>query len=654
MHRMRFPIKAKLTIATLVPLTVAILICWMAGVLILHKKISHQAQEKVRHDLNTAHEAYTNELSRIATVVRLSANLPRIRDALATDNAKEVSVILSPLRTGEKLDLLVAVDAGGKVVYRANNPAMRGDNRRWNALVAQALRGKIASGTVIYTDDELHAEGEALARQAVIQVVATPRALPPLATVERRGMILMVAAPVRDRRGEVLGALYGGVLLNNNNSLVDAIKGIVYDRGDGGSATIFLNDLRIATNVKRSDGQRAIGTSLSREVYDRVIVQGKKWVGRAFVVTDWCFSAYEPILSPEGAPIGSLYVGMQEAPYLALKRQMALLLTGVLLLSALIGIATSGFLGRRLAQPIKELESLARRLAAGERSVRSTVNTRDEIGDLAVMFNEMSSSLAEREAHINELNSTLEQKVRERTAEVEEKNLLLAKTREELHKSEKLAAIGELAAGVGHEINNPLAIIRGNTELLQMAIPEEDPNREEVDTIFQQVKRVERIIASLLTFARKQPKELESFSVNGLLHEIVEHVSYQVSLEGITVQEQYAEDLGEVQGDGGQLRQVFTNLIVNAVQAMPDGGLLTIGTTLYDEAGIYCVQISDSGLGISQHHVSQLFDPFFTTKSTGTGLGLSVSYGIVKEHGGQIDVRSAPGEGSTFKVLLPV
>jgi two-component system NtrC family sensor kinase len=476
--------------------------------------------------------------------------------------------------------------------------------------------------------------------------------------MEHAGMLMVAAAPVRDEAGNVLGALYGGVLLNNDNTLVDRIKKTVYEGNkfkgqDVGSATIFLRDLRIATNVQTTGGERAIGTRMSEEVYNRVILGGEKWFSRAFVVNDWFFSAYEPILSPEGVPIGALYTGILEKPATATKLSMSLLFSGVLLMGTLLGLAVSWFIGSRLARPIRELETMARRVTAGERDLRLTVTSRDEVGDLAAEFNEMTRALAQREEEIGTLNRDLEQKVRERTTQLEEKNLLLVRTQEELVRAAKLADIGILASGVAHEINNPLAIIRGNTELLQMAIPPDDSSREEVDTIAQQVVRMERIVGGLLQFARQERKRLGRVDINQVLAEILRQVGHQVSLERITVRQELVPSLPEVQGDEEQLRQVFTNLILNAIQSMPEGGTLTVTTEPADDERLR-VEVRDTGRGIPPADLEKIFNPFFTTRPEGTGLGLSVSYGFVKEHRGTIEVTSRVDSGTTFRVLLPV
>jgi len=659
MQRRRFPIRVKLTIATLLPLLIAILICSLLGFSILIARIGSQAQEKVRNDLNAAREIYLNEIDHVRDVVKFTAGASYTAEALSGKSRREIAEILVPLLQSEQLHVITAVDAAGTVLFRARNPEVYGDDRSRDFLVKRALVGELTAGTAVFSAQQLAMEGEDLAGQAKVAAVLTPHATPLRAAVEDSGMLLMASAPIRDRSGTVVGALYGGVLLNNNNDLVDRIKKVVYEGvkhegKDVGGATIFLNDLRIATNIMDTENRRAIGTKLSEEVYDKVVLKKEKWVGRAFVVNDWYFSAYEPIISLEGAPVGALYVGMLEKPYTRLRFTMSLLVGGVLMLGSLMGIFVSRVASSKLARPIKELESLARRVAAGERGVRIESGSNDEIGDLGEEFNRMSAALTLQEEEIRGLNRDLEHKVLLRTAELEEKNRLLIQTQQELLRVEKLAAIGELAAGVAHEINNPLAIIRGNAELLQTALPESSPSQEEIGIITRQVGRVERIVANLLRFARREHKVIGRAAINGILDEIVGQVGHQIPLTGITVEKQYRSGYLEIDADADQLRQVFTNLVLNAIQAMPEGGILTVSSRAMPAEGMCEVTVADTGAGIAAEQMGQIFNPFFTTRADGTGLGLSVSYGIVKDHGGDIVVESSPGVGTLFRVTLPL
>jgi two-component system NtrC family sensor kinase len=657
--RRRFPIQLKLTIGSLIPLLAAIIVTWLTGVYLIEARIAAQAQDKVRTDLNSAREVYLNELDHIRNVVKFTGLSPTVATAITAHDRTVLDAHLTPLLENEHLDFLNLVDANGQIVFRAGNPD-ESDVCQWSRrIVAQVIGGKEASGTIVIPYEDLLKDNPKLAERVVIPVRATPRARQTTKQFESEGMFLVAAAPVKSADGTVVGALYGGVMLNNNNKLVDRIKKIIYEGvefegKDAGGATIFLNDLRIATNVMAPDGTRAVGTLMSEQVFDRVLLEKRKWIGRAFVLDNWYFAAYEPIIDLEGKVVGSLYAGMSEKPYLRIQHQLNLIYSWVLVFGMLTGIALSWQMGSRLARPIRKLENLVRQVAAGEREVQIEVETRDEIGALAGQFNQMTKALIRQEEEIRELNRGLEQKVRERTAELEEKNLQLLKAREELVRAEKLAAVGELAAGVAHEINNPMAIIRGNAELLQMAIPPDDPSHEEVEIITRQVGRVERIVASLLKFARQGAKQDGSVDIGLLLDEVLGQLGHQVPLTGIVIRKNYDRELSPLPGDPDQLRQVFTNLLLNAVQAMAGSGTLSVATLADMTAGACSVTISDTGHGVAPENLTQLFNPFFTTKAGGTGLGLSVSYGIVKEHGGRIEVASQPGNGAVFTVTLPL
>jgi two-component system, NtrC family, sensor kinase len=653
----RFPIRAKLTFGALAPLLVSFMICSIAGTYIINRKIASQAQEKVRTDLNSAREVYRNELERIADLVELTAANPFTASAIRTGDRTVLATLLRSLKEKKHLDLLAAVDSSGRVLYRAHTPKASGDSQtRDYYFLNQALKGFAVTGTSVLSPEQLALEGGELSNQATIPVLPTPHARPRASAVERSGMVMVSAAPVRDAEGRIIGALYGAVLLNNNNALVDKIKDIVYEgvkfKGkECGNATLFLGDTRIATNVLTSEGNRAIGTRLSEEVYNRVLLEQKKWVGRAFVVNDWYLTAYEPILNLRGQAVGSLYVGMLEKPYTQMQKNVNSILYVVLLVTTLIGITVSGFIGTLLARPIKELEKLAHRVALGERDLQMEVQSTDEVGDLADAFNQMTRALTRQEAEISLLHRGLEAKVEERTAELSEKNRQLLQTQADLARAGKLADLGIVAAGVAHEINTPLAIIRGNTEVLEMCLPPEHANREEVDIIGRQTERMAKIVGNLLSFARQKSLSLNRFRVHEVLDEILSQIGHQVDMGAISVLREYAPDLNSVRGDADQLRQVFVNLIQNAVQAMPSGGTLRLATR---PLGSGClVEISDSGAGILPEHLEKIFTPFFSTKDIGSGLGLSVSYGIIKDHGGDIEVESTPGLGTRFRILLP-
>lgn len=469
-------------------------------------------------------------------------------------------------------------------------------------------------------------------------------------------MFLVGASRIVDAQGRVLGCLTGGILLNNNLPLVDRISQLVYGQEqfegtDVGSATIFLDRLRIATTIRLKNGQRALGTRVSDEVAEAVLQQGIPWLARAHVVNAWYLTAYEPILDGNGKAIGALYVGMLEAPFTALKSRSYLLLLALLALGCLLGGALARLLARRLSRPVLELASSAEKIAGGEREVSLPSAGQDEIGHLTAAFAGMTNALKRSDAEVKSLNRHLEEKVAERSAQLEEKSLQLIKAQEKLLRSERLAAIGSLAAGVAHEINNPAAIIRGNVEILQMSLPEDAPEREETREIMLQVERVSQITRNLLNFAGQQDLYQEQVQINPLLEEILGQISHQQPFEQVELVCKFAE-LPTVPADRERLRQVFTNIILNALQAMAGSGTLTL-TTASDQ-GLVIVTISDNGPGIPAAAQEKIFNPFYTTKRQGTGLGLSVSYGIIQAHAGTLELLAEHTPGASFRITLPL
>jgi two-component system NtrC family sensor kinase len=458
--------------------------------------------------------------------------------------------------------------------------------------------------------------------------------------------------PLRDERGEIVGALWGGQLLNQDERIVEQIVRVLFGGGENGqlrsgNATLFLDDVRISTTVQNERGERARGSLMAEEVR-QVVSSGERWLGRAFVVNAWQLAAYEPLRNRRGEVIGALYVGIPEVPFDLLRTRINLTFAAILALVALIGSLVSTWLGASLARPIKALEEGVRRVANGEAVPDIAVQGHDEIATLGAEFNSMKQRLVSREEEIRGLNRTLEEKVEARSQELAAKTAELLNAQRELSRAERLASIGLLASGVAHEINNPLAIIRGNAELLLM----NEEKSEEAETILRQSGRMERIVANLLTFARGGELSLGAVRPAQLLDDILAGISHQIPLDRYTVTCQHAAPTAMVIGDEDQLRQVFTNLLLNALQVMPDGGDLTIASDSTDQ-GACRVTITDNGPGISAEALEKIFTPFFTTRRGGTGLGLAISYGIVRDHGGSISVENIPGRGAAFTVFLP-
>lgn len=226
----------------------------------------------------------------------------------------------------------------------------------------------------------------------------------------------------------------------------------------------------------------------------------------------------------------------------------------------------------------------------------------------------------------------------------------------QMAQADKLASIGELSAGIAHEINNPLGIILGYTQLLLREEPSGTERFEDLKTIERHVRNCKSIVEDLLNFARSSPPEKTTVDVHHIIDDVLNFIQQHSRSDQMVIEKDYAPSLPRLVLDEKKMRQVFMNLIMNARHAIGDQGTIRLVTRHEPEAGQVAICISDTGYGIERDSLSRIFDPFFTTKSTGegTGLGLSVSYGIVQSHGGRIDVQSTPGKGSAFTVILPV
>jgi two-component system NtrC family sensor kinase len=634
----KISLKEKLVISFLAVISICGLTATLVGVQLIGTGIINQAQDKVRHDLNSGREVYREETENLKDVVRFTALRFFIQDAISEDDFLTVIEELQEIRQKESLDILTLTDKFGKIIARARNPSVKGDDQAHDELVGHVLSTKkVIVGTVIVPREELIKEGVDLAEQAHIKVIATPKAKPGLKTEQTSAMCIKAAAPVFRTDGSLLGILYGGTLLNQNYTLVDKVKeiayrGVKYKGEDIGTSTIFQGDLRISTNVRRKDRSRAIGTRLSQDVYEQVLEKGLPWIHRAFVVNNWYIAAYEPIKNPQRDIIGVLSVGILEDKFTDMRKRAVAMFLGITLVGMIAALMVSNFLARGILQPIRDLVSASGRWAKGDFDYQVKITRKNEIAKLEETFNFMASSLKERDDKLREY------------------------TDQQIMKSERLATIGQLAAGVAHEINNPLGTISIYAQMVLDELGRDNNScRESLAVVMKQTNRAGRIVKDLLEFARQSEPEMRMLNINDVLTKAISITSHPAELQNIRLLPDLTPELPDIQGDSDKLEQVFVNIMINALQAMSDGGKLTVCTRITEDSGFVEIEISDTGCGIPQEHLSKLFDPFFSTKRTGegTGLGLSVTLGIVEKHNGTIDVTSTVGEGSTFVIRLP-
>jgi len=631
------PIATKLILSYLPIIIITSGVFTIVGIQLISNRILTEAQEKVRHDLNSAQEIYQSNLLRIHDIVRLTSDHFFLTGAMVAGDIESVEKELIRVKNDENLDFLSLTDANGVVIFRASNPDAPINPKTYDELVAAVLSQKTnVVATAEISREELAKESPLLVEQAFIKVIDTPKARTITEKEQTSGLILKSAAPIRDRQNNIIGVLYGGVLLNKNYKIVDEIKQTVFEGErylgkDIGTATIFQNDVRISTNVTNNDGSRAIGTRVSEEVYNKVVLEGEPWVGRAYVVNDWYITAYEPIRNIHYKIVGILYVGLLEQKYLDIKRQTILAFLSIAVTGALIAAIISYYISRRITVPLKKLISASREIAQGNLDPNVNIKSDDELGELVSAFNTMAATVNEREERLKEF------------------------TKNKIMESERLAIIGQLAANVAHELNNPLVGIITYSQLLLEETPKEDESIEFLNKIVIQANRCKDIVRGLLDFSRQRQPDTTLVNINNVLKQVLSLLENQAIFHNIKIIQNLSE-LPMVIIDQSQIERVFMNIILNAAEAMDGHGQLAIETSLNGNEGFVEIQIIDSGPGITEENLEKIFDPFFTTKEAGhgVGLGLAISYGIVREHKGNISVKSKVGEGTTFLIRLPV
>ncbi len=627
-------IRFKLTTMVIAVILVAnSLLCFITLLYLSHVWMG-EVQTRVRRNLNAARAAYSNHLDVEAALLRGTVRDLRLIPVLKLADQTELEAMLHNLTGPEGVDFVVLLDSAGKVICRSGGKRT-GDDLSADPLVAAVLRDhKSANGTVVLSRERLLAEGSNLADRAAIRIIPTEAARPTKDTIRTAGMVAAAAAPVLDGRGKLQAVLYGGDLLNRRYEIVDSIKqqvfrDEVYQDREIGTVTIFLGDLRISTNVKTEGGARAVGTQLSAPVCEEVLDRGGIWDAPAFVVNNWYITAYEPIKDPTGRIIGVLYVGLLQAPFThqrnVINSVVLTLVCGATLASLVLLVLATDLVLR----PIRHVVAMSQKIIGGDLSARVGIRPPGEMGVLCRAVDSMAHAVQERE------------------------ELLEQATRQQIGRSEQLASVGRLAAGVAHEINNPLTGVLAFSDLLREKENMDAQDREDLELIIRETKRAREIVKGLLDFARETPQVKTQLNINDLVRQTILLLGKRDAFQNIQLVEVLADSLPQILGDKNQLQQVLVNLSLNACEAMPKGGTLQLATFCTD--GQIVIEVTDTGCGIKRDHLDKIFEPFFTTKPVGkgTGLGLSVSYGIIQQHGGTLEVESQEGKGTTFKVTMP-
>ena len=327
-------LQSRLVVGFLIATFLTGFVATLMSIWTINKSTIDEVQNRVRQDINTAKLIYNQTLEKIASHILFTAERSDLQVIMASRDYSKMENLRGLIRHEHKretqdddiyLDMITVVDARGNVLYRAANPDIRGDSMLWSPVIKNCLENKSPQfSTELMSTKKILRENPGIAERVTMEITKIPLSYEPREKQLSDGMVMMAAYPLFDNKKNLLGAIVGGVLLNKDYTIVDKVKETVYQgekyKGrEMGVATIFQGGVRISTNVMTKENKRAIGTTLSKEVYDRVIVEGKDWVGRAFVVDDWYITTYTPIYDMNKNLIGILYVGLLEAKYRDIK-----------------------------------------------------------------------------------------------------------------------------------------------------------------------------------------------------------------------------------------------------------------------------------------------------------------------------------------------
>jgi two-component system NtrC family sensor kinase len=599
--------------------------------------LAEAMDDRVARDIHLAETFYQIKLKQISGIANRLSFHPVVVDNLAAASQGETQALdaidIELNNKGQGLTLggnhLVAilnvkgqVVAGRLISITGEQTPLHADG---NLLELPIIQKALHSGIAIAATEVIPAGLLAqigMADQAHIELIDTPRAAAqPFDSREgAAGLTLVGVSPIQVG-GKIEGVAVVTHILNNDFTLVDQIR----DTALIDTVTIFFGDLRVSTNVMTEDGQRAVGTRVSEEVGSVVLYTGQNYIGTAFVVNENYITRYEPLRNHAKEIVGMLYVGARQSAFLSLLNTVDQRVSLVSFLMVLLTFLLATPVSRMITRPLKELRQLSntsRRVADGDLSARASLTAGGEVGQLAASFNIMLDTLQA--------------------------------TQDQLVQSEKLASLGQLAAGVAHELNNPLSTMLLFSDILLRESEPDDQYRSDLETIVRETQRCKTIVGSLLDFARQHQVEAQELDLNALIQTIVTVEQKHDRYAGVVITTELASDLPIIQADPTQLQAVIINLMSNAAEAMPEGGRLSIRTTPGPSDRI-TLALEDTGEGISPENMAKLFTPFFTTKpiGKGTGLGLAIVYGIIKMHRGKINVQSEAGIGTVITIELP-
>ncbi|MGQ0604410.1 MAG: ATP-binding protein [Anaerolineales bacterium] len=612
-----------------IPYVLLTLLVAAAGIFVIIRLVSGSVRERFYTNLSASSSNFATGL-----VQRESLHLAQLRqlaftvgvpEALENSDAEVLRGLLTPTVLNEQIEVMTVVNRQGQEALSL-------------ILNAEGNSAATSSGVDLSKEPLVQA---ALAGQAdeTGDKFAGVRTL-------GDGTFLFASAPVRNNAGEIVGGILLGSRLDKllatlrDQSLAQAA--MILDKEGNIIARTFLDPKEGVEALKLSAPEIASLTAVPIE-------PNRSLVKPPVTLDEFQYEfSYSPFLV-RNQPAGVLGVALRSDYVVNTEVSSRGTFAAIFTIATLAVLAVGYWLATNTASPILKLRQAAQAVAGGDLTQKSNVQRADEIGDLAEAFDAMTDNLRDRTEQANSLLAETAQRNRE-LAVINDR---LQSTQQQLVQSEKLAAVGQLTAGIVHDVKNPLAVIKGLAEILQEENVD-DFAREQLTLIRDNAGRANTIVSDLLTFARQSTPDMNRRDLRETLQAALRLTEYLVRRGRVNASLDLPAEPVLVQYDAQQIEQVLINLIQNAVQAMPGGGSLTLSLAATEQH--VTLRVMDTGVGIAPENLRRIFDPFFTTKSEGdgTGLGLSVSYGIIARHQGTLKVESVVGQGTTFLITLPL
>ncbi len=629
------PLRRTMILAILAIVLFGGIVFGILGLRLEHQTIMSLAENRIHHDMDSARTIYSFYLDNLLTAVTLTAESELLRLPRSAQPNAELDFHLARAAEAGRFDFLSFAAADGRRIALSDPAVPAGGFRDRDSFFSRVLEGKRLAATRLLPLDSLRRESTRFGESAAGDI-----------------LVLVAAAPVRGPEGRIIGVLEGGRRINGDNEIVDRVKAAIFDpekRGgrDTGVVTIHQGDIRASTTLKNPQGSRLNGTRADPRFRQEALERRKAWAGRAVILGERYISASEPLADYDGTVVGMLSIGLLERPFLALRNRVITQNAAWAAATAAVLLILLSLMATRLVRPLGDLAAAASRIAQGDLNLKVPVGGRDEIGELGGAFNRMTAELRKAKENLLQWTWTLESRVADRTH-------ALRNIQESMARSEKMASLGQLAAGIAHEINNPLTTILINAHLLLEKARPDDPAAAALRLLAEDTERCGRIVKGLLEYSRRTPPEKSALDVNALVERTIGLLSGQAWARNIRLSHHLDRTLPPLLLDGAKIQQVFWTLILNACEAMPSGGTIDVSSRRSADGRSIEVVFTDSGPGIPEESLGRIFDPFFTTKSSGTGLGLAVAARLVEQHGGTISARNGAGRGAVFTIQWPL